>query len=322
MKKRIGFTLTTGITFAVILLIAGTFGYPVSAQEKTGWKENEIGWWYQNSDGSYQKNGWFQDTDNNWYYFDREGYMQTGWIRNRDSWYFADESGRMQTGVIQINGQIYYFSPISNSELGKMQTGKVIIQDKVYYFNASGTAIGEVPNAERSYQIPLQDAYKQESKSVVENSRVNDTNKDKVILFESQVLEEMVRAVLREESDRSLTWNDLKGYTIASFQIMTDSRGKLVFQIDLGTEEGFVGMVRVELEELEALVRDLSKFPDLREVGIKGTYMKYSLSSVDMEGYEENLTDMEVLLGVLGRYLSVEDMTLKIDFEMSIKEKS
>ena len=276
-------------------MLTETAAPSVLAQGEAGWKENEIGWWYQNSDGSYQKNGWFQDIDQNWYYFDAEGYMQTGWIREKGFWYFADENGKMQIGVIQINGQVYYFNPVSGSDMGKMQTGKVTIQNKVYYFNANGTAIGEVPYAERSYQIPLQDTYVQEDK-YTKNSKVNDANKDRVVFFESHVLEQMVRTYLKEESSRNLTWNDLKGYSVVSFEIRTDSRSKLIFQIELREAETVIGMIQVGLEELEAVVKDLSNFPDLIEIEIKGIYMKSSISSANMAQDEENLTDMELSL--------------------------
>jgi hypothetical protein len=39
------------------------------------WKRDDIGWWYQNDDGSYQMNNWFTDIDGKSYYFDGRGYM-------------------------------------------------------------------------------------------------------------------------------------------------------------------------------------------------------------------------------------------------------
>lgn len=302
---------------AAVCMLTGTATPSVLAQGEAGWRENEVGWWYQNPDGSYQKNGWFQDIDQNWYYFDTEGYMQTGWIRDKGFWYFAEESGKMQTGVIQINGQTYYFNPVLGSDLGKMQTGKVNIQNKVYYFNANGTAIGEIPHAERSYQVPLQSTYVQDDKYMVD-SKVNHENKDRVVLFENHILEEMIRTYLKEQTTRNLTWNDLKGYSVVSIQMMTDSRSRLIFQIELREAETMIGMIQVGLEELESVVKDLSKFPDLKKVEIKGIYMKSSLTNV-AQGDEENLTDMEVLLDVLAEYLSIEDMLMKIDFELSVK---
>lgn len=39
------------------------------------WKRDNVGWWYQNDDGSYQQNRWLQDTDGKYYYFNESGYM-------------------------------------------------------------------------------------------------------------------------------------------------------------------------------------------------------------------------------------------------------
>lgn len=41
------------------------------------WKQDAIGWWYENDDGSYPASTWFQDTDGKWYYFNEHGYMIT-----------------------------------------------------------------------------------------------------------------------------------------------------------------------------------------------------------------------------------------------------
>ena len=41
----------------------------------SGWKQDNTGWWYQYSDGSYIKSTWFQDADGTWYYFSADGYM-------------------------------------------------------------------------------------------------------------------------------------------------------------------------------------------------------------------------------------------------------
>ena len=39
------------------------------------WKQDNIGWVYQNDDGSYQMNGWFTDVNGKSYYFNEQGYM-------------------------------------------------------------------------------------------------------------------------------------------------------------------------------------------------------------------------------------------------------
>lgn len=38
------------------------------------WKQDEVGWWYSNDDGSYTTNNW-QEIDNHWFYFNKQGYM-------------------------------------------------------------------------------------------------------------------------------------------------------------------------------------------------------------------------------------------------------
>jgi glucan-binding YG repeat protein len=40
----------------------------------SGWKQDNIGWWYQNVDGSYPKSAW-QLIDGKYYYFNEVGYM-------------------------------------------------------------------------------------------------------------------------------------------------------------------------------------------------------------------------------------------------------
>ncbi len=307
-KKAVFMVLTS------VVMLTGTIADAVLAKE-AGWRENAVGWWYQNPDGSYQKNGWFQDIDKNWYYFDSDGYMQTGWIWDRGDWYFTDESGKMQTGVLQINGQVYYFNPVFGDDLGKMQTGKVVIKNQNYYFNANGNAVGDVPSAERSYQLPSQTAYKKENPSV-ESSRVNETNRDQMIPFKSQALEEMLRTFLGVGKEHPIVWNDVKGYTTASFEILTDSRGKLIFEVELKIAENSVGTIQIGLEELENVVEDLSYFPDLKAVELKGIYMRSFLSSNRND--EQNITDMEMLIEALAKHISMDEMLMKIDLELSV----
>ncbi|WP_312502933.1 hypothetical protein [Lacrimispora sp.] len=40
----------------------------------SGWKQDSIGWWYQNADGSYPKSAW-QLINGKYYYFNGDGYM-------------------------------------------------------------------------------------------------------------------------------------------------------------------------------------------------------------------------------------------------------
>lgn len=62
---------------------------------KSGWKQDQIGWWYINSDGSYPVNDW-QNINGNWYFFNEKGYMATGWITWKGKQYYCNEkSGQM-----------------------------------------------------------------------------------------------------------------------------------------------------------------------------------------------------------------------------------
>lgn len=309
------------IILVVTMILTKTALHSVLAAE-IGWREDTAGWWYQNADGSYQKNGWFQDIDKNWYYFNTKGYMQTGWIWDQGSWYFSDESGKMKTGVLEIDGQVYYFNPVVGDNFGKMQTGKVTIQDMVYYFNANGTAIGDFPTVEHRYQLSVPDHTMQSSENLIEqDTKVTDFNKDQIVLFKSSTMEGLIRNLLKEESNRNLTWNDLKGYTNVSFSILIDSRSKLVFQVGLGTTKEEIGKFQVGLEELESVIEDLSKFPDLREVEIKQIYMKYSIDSAGIgQEYEENMEDTIMLIDILLKHLKFCDLATQMDLKLKIKD--
>ncbi len=74
------------------------------------WVQDEKGWWYKNSDGSYPKNEW-KEIDAQWYVFNAEGYMITGWYYSNSNWYFLDQSGKLLTGWIETNGNRYYLEP-------------------------------------------------------------------------------------------------------------------------------------------------------------------------------------------------------------------
>ena len=50
------------------------YGRPNYAAVKTGWQQDQYGWWYVHEDGSYTKNG-FEQIDGYWYFFNEYGYM-------------------------------------------------------------------------------------------------------------------------------------------------------------------------------------------------------------------------------------------------------
>ena len=74
------------------------------------WRQDSVGWWYQNDDGSYPQNAWLQD-NGKWYHFDDKGYMQTGWIEESYEHYYLNADGTMQTSSITLNGVTYNFNP-------------------------------------------------------------------------------------------------------------------------------------------------------------------------------------------------------------------
>ena len=88
------------------------------------WVQDEKGWWYKRSDGSYPKNSWGYEAYNGksyWYYFLDSGYMATGWIEvNGSKYYLFPNSdgwkGRMLTGWQWIDGNCYYLDPQGQNE--------------------------------------------------------------------------------------------------------------------------------------------------------------------------------------------------------------
>lgn len=97
-----------------------------------GWKQNSVGWWYQNADGSYPISAW-KSIGGKWYYFDERGYMVTGWKVINATWYYMEESGAMKIGWLELNGQWYYLN-----ESGAMVTGLQTIGGATYYFATDG----------------------------------------------------------------------------------------------------------------------------------------------------------------------------------------
>lgn len=100
MKKKI---LTTALAGLMVLT---SFTTAFAGQ----WQQDEVGWWYQNDDGSYISNNWYQENEE-WYYFNADGYMVTGWLHftDTDKYYYFDEDGSMRTDPLTENGMTYTF---------------------------------------------------------------------------------------------------------------------------------------------------------------------------------------------------------------------
>ena len=132
---------------------AGSGASIVSA--KTGiWKQNETGWWYEYSDGTYPKSSWKKLSYNNrtdWYYFDADGYMKTGWIQDGGLWYYLNPvsdgtMGAMKTGWIQDGGLWYYLNPVSDDTMGAMKTGWIQDGNLWYY-------LSDIPDGTRGHML-------------------------------------------------------------------------------------------------------------------------------------------------------------------------
>ena len=97
MKKKLLVATVAAMAFMVFPSYAGE------------WKQDNIGWWYQNDDGTYPVSSWFQDTDWKWYYFNETGYMQTEPITLSDGvTYTFNEDGSCINRWSGASNQTYY----------------------------------------------------------------------------------------------------------------------------------------------------------------------------------------------------------------------
>ena len=65
-----------------------------------GWKQNDIGWWYRQVDGTYPSDSW-KNINKKWYYFDDKGYMvEDSWVEN----YYLGSDGAMLVNTITPDG--------------------------------------------------------------------------------------------------------------------------------------------------------------------------------------------------------------------------
>ena len=131
--NAVGYGALADEWYRVITEVYGTDSVKKSNKPvETGWKRNEVGWWYLNADGSYPAAQWMY-IDNVWYYFNEAGYMVTGWQYIGGTWYYFNGGGAMMTGWVNDGGTWYYMNGG-----GAMQTGWVLVGDTWYYMNASG----------------------------------------------------------------------------------------------------------------------------------------------------------------------------------------
>ncbi len=107
-----------------------------SIEKLTGiWKRNNIGWWYELSDGSYFTSC-RKMINGAMYVFDSRGYMRTGWVLQSSKWSYHTSSGAALIGWQWLGGKWYHL----NAE-GIMTTGWQYVGKQWYYLNASGTML-------------------------------------------------------------------------------------------------------------------------------------------------------------------------------------
>ena len=107
------------------------------------WMQNDTGWWYAYSNGTWPSARWaylYYNGRYDWYYFDPKGYMKDGWIEIGGKWYYLHKlydgsRGYMYTCLRQIDGKIYFFG----SDGVMFSGGWKNVDGHWRYFNADGS---------------------------------------------------------------------------------------------------------------------------------------------------------------------------------------
>lgn len=106
MKKKISLVLCT-ISFSMFMLVTAFAG---------SWKQDSIGWWYQEDNGSYPQHTW-KKVNGSWYYFDSKGYMLSD-SYTMDGYYLGkngvwDVSVPRRVGLEEISNSLYQMNGYS-----------------------------------------------------------------------------------------------------------------------------------------------------------------------------------------------------------------
>lgn len=121
-----------------------------------GWKQDNIGWWYRFSNGTYAKNQWLKLADV-WYWFDSRGYAsQNEWKYIDGSSYYFNDDCKMVIGWTKVNDLWYFMNNgvMINRPIGAMLTGWVNIDEDWYYFRKrnDGSPIGSMVTNQWLYE--------------------------------------------------------------------------------------------------------------------------------------------------------------------------
>lgn len=105
------------------------------------WKQDNIGYWYQNDDNSYPKNTW-QAIDKKLYFFKDNGYMADNqWVGN----YYVGADGAMLTNTTTPDGYkvgadgVWIQSGNNNS-------------NTTYFYNNNSDSIGNLPISRTAFE--------------------------------------------------------------------------------------------------------------------------------------------------------------------------
>lgn len=113
-----------------------------------GWKQDNVGWWYRFSNGTYAKNQWLKLADV-WYWFNSMGYAsQNKWEYIDGNYYYFNGDCKMVTGWIKFASLWYYLNNGSANDrpIGAMLTGWVHDGSNWYYLRKrnDGLPIGSM----------------------------------------------------------------------------------------------------------------------------------------------------------------------------------
>lgn len=142
--------------YQVMLCIGAAVILNIPAQAGE-WKEDIVGKWYDNGDGSYKQSEWLQDNEK-WYYFREDGYLLcNAWVGN----YYVGADGAMLTGTItpdgyQVGEDGAWISKVMKYPVANYQS--IILSDQVYQASLRGE-LSDIVDCGDYYEMKNQKLY-------------------------------------------------------------------------------------------------------------------------------------------------------------------